>query len=58
MVSLSLREERLQTEVNSLKFGFNRFIGSDVDMNYYMGMSFDIFWPFLLSWMLVAFAHP
>ena len=34
MVSLSLANERLQTEINSLKFGFNRCIGSDVDMNY------------------------
>ena len=38
LVSLSLANERLQTEINSLKFGFNRFIGSDVDMNYYTGM--------------------
>ena len=48
--SLSLENERLQTEMNSLKFGLNRFIGSDVDMNYYTGMSarhFLAFFAFL-----------
>ena len=44
--SLSLENERLQTEMNSLKFGLNRFIGSDVDMNYYTGMSAQHFLAF------------
>ena len=28
-----------QTQIESLKFGFHQFIGSDNDMNYYTGIS-------------------
>ena len=43
---LSVKNDRLQTQIESLKFRFHRFIGSDDDMNYYTGMSFATFWPF------------
>ena len=36
---LSIKNEGLQNQIESLKFGFHRFIGSDDDMNYYTGMS-------------------
>ena len=39
MKVLSIKNEGLQNEIESLKFGFHRFIGSDDDMNYYTGMS-------------------
>ena len=39
MKVLSIKNEGLQNQIQSLKFGFNRFIGSDDDMNYYTGMS-------------------
>ena len=35
---LSIKNEGLQNQIESLKFGFHQFIGSD-DMNYYTGMS-------------------
>ena len=39
MKVLSIKNEGLQNQIESLKFGFHRFIGSDDDMNYYTGMS-------------------
>ena len=39
MKVLSIKNEGLQNKIESLKFGFHRFIGSDDDMNYYTGMS-------------------
>lgn len=39
MEVFSIKNEGLQNQIESLKFGFHRFIGSDDDMNYYAGMS-------------------
>ena len=39
MKVLSIKNESLQKQILSLKFGFHRFVGSDDDMNYYTGMS-------------------
>ncbi|XP_068707919.1 uncharacterized protein [Montipora foliosa] len=39
MKVLSVKHEGLQNQIESLKFGFHRFIGSDDDMNYYTGIS-------------------
>ena len=35
----SVKNEGLQNETETLKFGFQRLIGSDDDMNHYSGMS-------------------
>ena len=34
-----VKNEGFENEIETLKFGFQRFIGSDNDMNYYTGMS-------------------
>ena len=43
---LSVENERLQTKIESLQFGFRRFIASDDDMNYYTAMSSGHFLAF------------
>ena len=39
MKVLSIKNKGFQNQIESLKFGFHRFIGSDDDMNYYTGKS-------------------
>ena len=39
MKVLSIKNEGLQNQIESLRFGFHRFIGLGDDMNYYTGMS-------------------